>query len=611
MVRETTRGAFRSSVLDGTAVRAHIGAAANLTNISGNITKPIKPQTWEAQAWSMYRAVLELHYGVQWVGNLMSKAKIIVRKAGTIIDDPGDPAVQLLADFFGGPDQHTEFLRQAAIHMTVAGEYYICGWDVDGEDVWRVVAATKISYSGGQWKIVGDDKFSNPLLVMRTWRPDPEEGRFSDSPVRSALPVLSQIDTLTKNVSAQADSRLLGAGLLLLPSEVTVGTVPTQDNPDGTVQQISEPTELIKIIAETMALAKKNPESASAKVPVILQMAGEYIDKVQLIDFWSKLDENAKVLREDAIRTLATGLDTPPEVLLGNADSNHWNAWLTDESGIKVHSEPLAAIIMASLTRGHVQPSLKAQGVEDYTDYTWDVDTSQMRLPPDKSESAFELWDRGELSSEALRRENGFDETDAPVAADLTNWLLKKVAAGSATPGMVLAAIKELGVKLEVTQDDVEEAGIQRDTSAITTRIEDDGTGDMREARPNPSLNGHPTRQPPQLENAQVAALVAASEVMVFRALERAGNKLKTKFRDRPEDVATRDLYLYLPLTEDDITDAIAGSLDGIGQFTSTLDVDKQMLTQSLRGYLSTLMTSRTEHDPGLMRRHLARAEQT
>ena len=51
--------------------------------------------------------------------------------------------------------------------------------------------------------------------------------------------------------------------------------------------------------------------------------------------FWTQLDEHAIELRSEAIRRLGLGMDMPPEVLQGSADSNHWAAWQADEAAIK------------------------------------------------------------------------------------------------------------------------------------------------------------------------------------------------------------------------------------------------------------------------------------
>ena len=153
-------------------------------------------------------------------------------------------------------------------------------------------------------------------------------------------------------------------------------------------------------------------------------------------------------------------------------------------------------------------------------DESWLIvyDTSALRLRPDRSKEAFELFDRGLISGEATRRETGFSEDDAPTPDEFQFWLLTRIAAGSATPEQVEAAVRALGVDLQVLPV-IEQAP-------------------SREAQPPPSLEEHPNEPRTPDENAHAvgreAALVAACEALVFRALERAGNRLRASTTKPP-----------------------------------------------------------------------------
>lgn len=75
-------------------------------------------------------------------------------------------------------------------------------------------------------------------------------------------------------------------------------------------------------VAET---ALKDPESAAATVPILLELPGDAIDKMEHFRFESSFDEMAIKLREEAIRRFALGLEVPAEILLGLGDINHWS----------------------------------------------------------------------------------------------------------------------------------------------------------------------------------------------------------------------------------------------------------------------------------------------
>ncbi|MEV4968640.1 hypothetical protein AB0K58_30785 [Streptomyces sp. NPDC053808] len=73
-------------------------------------------------------------------------------------------------------------------------------------------------------------------------------------------------------------------------------------------------------VAET---AYKEPESAAATVPIILEVPAEMIGDIKRLTFESDFDSLSKELREECIRRFATGLEMPAEILLGMGNVNH------------------------------------------------------------------------------------------------------------------------------------------------------------------------------------------------------------------------------------------------------------------------------------------------
>jgi hypothetical protein len=173
----------------------------------GEDKKPPTDDTgWQRQAWLWYDTIGEYRYACSWVGNLLSRAKLFVKEGGAATTN--SDAIEAMRALFGGEEGQREMLRQLGIQFTVAGEGYLIGEDGgnDPGDKWWVVAASEISKSGDQWR-VGKKDVDNPL-VMRLWRPHPRVNNKPDAPSRAVLPILSEIDGLTKHVAAQI-SRLL------------------------------------------------------------------------------------------------------------------------------------------------------------------------------------------------------------------------------------------------------------------------------------------------------------------------------------------------------------------------------------------------------------------
>ena len=543
---------------------------------------------WQEAVWDFYDIVPEYRFAVSWVGNLLSRAELLVTKGRVPTQDP--VAIEAMANLFGGVEGQREMLRLLGVHFTAVGEAFIIGVPAsrDEHDDWIVAAATEVSQSGDGARItVSGEQIDEDALVIRLWKPHPRRNRQSDCPSRAVIPVLSELVALTQHVAAQVDSRLAGAGVLLLPSEMELPTrTQTRTTPEGEDEvaiELSGPEGFAQVLSDTMGTSIADRKSASRLVPVILQGPGEYLDRVKLIQFWSGLDENAKPLREEAIRRLALGMDMPPETLTGTADVNHWGAWQIEEAAIKAHTEPLLDVICSAITDGYLRPYLEAEGVADFEDYDIVADTTQLRMRPNRSKEAIELYDRAQLSGQAVLRENGFDPSmDAMTDTERVGWFIQKVAQGSTTPEIVAEALRHLGVQ-----------------------IADPEPAPPAEERPVRSLEDHPRREPPDTQDSAAAAsldpLVSAAEVMVFRALERAGNKLKSRF-GTPVDIPAVKLYLSVPTLsraecEDLLTDAWS-CVGGLGY--------NAQLERVLQEYTIGLLRLSKAHEREALSRHLS-----
>lgn len=565
--------------------RATVAAATRLTMRRGDDRKPPKDDTgWQRSAWLWYDTIGEYRFACSWVGNLLSRAVLYVSENGKPTTNPY--AIAAMDALFGGVDGQREMLRQLGIQFTVAGEAYLVGEDggEDPNDRWWVVAASEISKAGEEWK-VGKKVVDDPL-VIRLWRPHPRVNSKPDSPSRAVLPILSEIDGLTKHVAAQIDSRLAGAGILLLPDGISFATTATHnDSGDG---QTSELDPFLEELMETMMTAIKDRADASALVPILLQAPGEHLDKVRHLIFSTTLDEQAIQLREEAIRRLALGMDMPPEVLTGTGEINHWGAWQVEEAAIKAHTEPLLHIITDSLTEGYLRPYLEdVMNEEDARGFTIVADTSAMRLRPNRSKEAIELYDRAALSKEAMIRENGFDASDMMSDTEREQFFTEKVASGSTTPELVAEALRLLGLPFTVVPQE---------------------TIEVQEGRPTRSLLEHPEEGPPDIESRRIISdeAAAVAEVVVFRALERAGNRIRSKYKDRismgAENVPPHTLYRFTrALDQAEVDDVLMEAWTCLASLPP-IPVTAEVLDQYTRG----LIQSNRPHDSRAFRAFIA-----
>jgi hypothetical protein len=505
-------------------------------------------EEWQRAAWDFYDMIGEYRQAPTIMGALLSRAKLVVHEKGSdgVWAPTTNPtALTVMEELFGGEEGQAEMLRLFGIHFTVAGEGYLIS-PADGDDnpdEWTVAAATEVTRTNNVWKVNGKP-LKGQRMVLRIWRPHPRNRKKPDAPTRAVLPILSELLQLTKRVAAQIDSRLTGNGITIFPSETNFGAIPSQvynqGDPAQTVDSITGDNAqgLADMVARVAEIAMQNPESAEARLPIFATAPGEYISKAKHLTFWSELDEAAPALREEAITRIARGMDVPPEILLGGSGSNHWNMWLSDENNIKIHGEPTLKTVTAGLTTKYLRPALDGEdGVSDPRNFRVEADTSQMRLRPNRSKEAQELNQSLILSDEAVLRENGFTEEDMMSDEGLQKALLRKMASGSTTPEIVAIAARILGVDIPEITDNRAPA----------------------EARPAPSLREHPVRELPAPKRAASPdGLVFAAEQMVDRALQRAGNRLKTRYQIKEPPAAANRLYLHVPVAYSDVDDLLA-----------------------------------------------------
>jgi hypothetical protein len=545
---------------------------------------------WQNEAWQFYDTIGEYRYGVDWKASMLSRATLYLAKDDERAVEDDSMAQAYLSAFFGGEQVVGQMLREVGTHLEVAGECYILGVTRDGVERWQVVASTELSARGGSYYTWGKKVESDTEpLILRLWRPHPRRWTEANSPTRAILPVLSEIDQLTKFVFAQIDSRLAGAGLLLLPTEMTLpsGQMTEDDEGDVAVQPAADSAAFIRALTQAMTASLTDREQASSVVPIVATAPGDQIGNAQHLTFWTELQEQAKELRDEAIRRLGLGMDLPAEVVLGTGDTNHWNAWKIDEAAIKVHAEPLLALICESLTTGYLRPLLIDDGMEpiEAERYSIKADTAALRLRPDRSTEALELYDRGAISLEALLREVGFEPNDAPSPEEFAAWLVKKIAQGQTTPELVEAAARVLGANIgaPVTSD---VPGTSQDVT-------------VHEARPTPSLQDHPYEGPPRRTTTgpdSTSPVAAASEVIVFRALERAGNRLRARIGKPLASVAACDAYRFVPVRPADCDELLSDAFTNLGRYKICEDVEPQRLEAALDAYCRHLLVTRTDH---------------
>lgn len=279
----------------------------------------------------MYDIIGELRKYANWIGAAVSKCRLYVAEIdenGEASKEVEDPKIAALsAGPLGKGPAKDEALRLLGTNLAVVGECYIVAESEGGEggdDLWYVVSGSELRQAGSQIEITrpamaglgGEFYFREGVdLLIRCWTPHPRRSMWSDSSVRSAIPVLRKIETTMKRSFAELDSRLTGAGLLVLPQNVDFPRgdgVP--EGIDGFAHQLTA----------TAMTSIEDRASAPAMVPMVITVPPDSVDKIKFITFWSELSDRIQEMEDASIKRLAGALDIPLDVLTGIGASNHW-----------------------------------------------------------------------------------------------------------------------------------------------------------------------------------------------------------------------------------------------------------------------------------------------
>jgi hypothetical protein len=595
-------------------------------NLGVRASSRISVHGWHHDAWDYYDTIGELRFGVNWIANAMSRVNLVAARPADspggdpIIIDPADPtitpaqrrAAEIVALIAGGQSGQGQMLLAFGIHLSVTGVAWVVAEPAlddplsDRFDTWLVLSTEEIRETReGTIEIRTGEKLWRRLhpnaIVVRVWRKHPRRSWEPDAPVRGVLAVLSEIDLLNRHIHATATSRLAGAGVLAIPSEAVFppGQGPQAAQPvDPDDQNTTAPEDnFVETLIDAMTTPLLDRGSAAAVVPLVVKVPGELVDKIKHLTFSTDFDDRVQSLLDQAIKRLALGLDIPPEILTGTSAMNHWGAWQVAEEAITLHIEPLSETVVHALTIGFLKAALTAEGYDPDEAMVW-YDTSDLRTKPDKTASALEAYDRNELSAEALLREMGFSPEDAPEDEEKRRAILLSVVRGA--PTLAPSILMDLGY---LSAPEIAEG---------VAVVEEAKAPEPEPSAPAPTETA-PATQPNSVDQ---SALTASCDMIVRRALERAGSRLRSAVgKGQPGGAAsvacpdpTALHTLFDATAHADFSSLLEGAWTLVPEIAERYGVDAEALTLSLDTYTRALLAAKQEHRYGRLASALATA---
>lgn len=519
------------------------GRQVDATSKAEVARKKAQRQEWQAEAWRCYYDVPEVGAGFDLIENVLSRARLVIA-----VDNPegGEPeivdrddtdanarlawaALDRLQSSQGG---QSAIVAGLGTNIGVVGEAYLVGWkpDPDGAEEWDAFSPSQIAEAGDKFKLktapnqredqmrpLGGDDF-----VCRIWRRDPQWRDLAISPMRSLIDTSDNLHTLTQSIRATALSQVSGAGLLLVPSELSFGAPDPTDDSGG---QGMDADPLTDDMLAVMSAPMLDPSSPAATVPLVVRGPADHLksDVFRHVSFARDIDQQMPKEREELRKTIATRLDLPAEMILGMGDMNHWNAWVVDEQAFDQHFKPLLSLICWGLTTGYLRPSIVKKGADEaLLRYRIWFDPASMVKHPNQAADAQDAIEVGAIGWESYRAAKGFSEADAPNEDDYRRWLEVQAAKRGGTADLAVPALE----------------------SRRPTRGAPDETPDEKEPVP---IAASARDQLPlgsrlvEIERVTLTRLQDAADAALARVLEVAGATLRRKIGNRGELAAQID----------------------------------------------------------------------
>jgi hypothetical protein len=569
---------------------------------------------WQAEAWRLYDIVPEQRFLAGRIGDSIAQARLFVTEVdetGEETSETEDQRIRALAAVpLGTGAERDENLRLAGVDLATPGECWIVGEDAvknpeEARGSWFVVTGAALKRSGDKITVRrpkhrGGSEFvlrDGVDYLIRCWRSHPNDLDQADSYTRSAIVPLREIELLTKREFAELDSRLTGAGIMFVPAEADF---PREEGDPPGVKGF------MAYIQRAAAASMRDQSTASAMVPIIVSLPAEmmqYVDQIKPITFWSDLSENVGDMKDRAIMRVARSAEIPSEVLTGIGDANHWTAWLISEEGTRWIKGYLG-LIADALTRGFLRPALESMGVADPEKYAFAFDTSALAARPNRLEEAIQLHDRNLISDEEVVKAGAFSTEQMPSADELLVqrvWELVKM-----HPDLLQqeAVQNVLGFPKLETVPEAAPVPVQAVTDDLTGQ---DGPPNSGAAPDVPALTASLERRVRELGASPTPEMLlnAASKLIVFRALERAGARLASPAERHGcwKDVPTHELHFQVgPITPKKAEDVTAGAWNHVAEAAADLGIrDADNYRRLLSGYVSELLTRGMRHHDDLL----------
>ena len=429
---------------------------------------------WQYEALNYGDSIPEIDFGVEFLADGVSRMRYFPA-AYPLTGDTDYPVP--LANIEGVPqpilDACTLALTQLgngklalaplmhslSTNLSLAGECYMLGRYNADEDrwAWSVASIDEIIIYGDEWKLREVPMDPQGVLgwitldpevtyLARMWKPWHRFRTLADSPMRALMDSAETLAILRRQMRADGRARVAQRGILLMPKSASI-TSPNNDNMDPASDNF------MSQFIEMMTAGIADEGVASAAAPAVMQLDVDAMDKVRLLDLFTKYEGRINEDRAELVGCIATGLKLPRSIIEGTTEeANHWGAWLTSDNMVRQYMEPHVIVNVDCLTTGYLRPFIQGMANDGALDpemvrvwrdrvCIW-YDPTPLVTPPDMTASSETAYNDGIISAQARRRYSGFTDEDAPDRDDALTSILRHVR--TLPPNFLVEALSRL-----------------------------------------------------------------------------------------------------------------------------------------------------------------------
>lgn len=385
----------------------------------------------QLDAWSFYglpksfskssetargRQIGEVRYVVGWASDQMSRMgwRVLVGGSATwnVTTPEGVPITsngeQDDSDMSDHPVRASERLldlvgwgasavRQITTNLYVSGELYY-------------IVTPNTSPRGGDWQVVSvihpdrQKLLKKSAFSVRGLIPHPADPDSPDAPLFGVLPLLEDMDWLTRLSRSQSSNRVGMRGILGVADSLSMvnGSESFWDDLNDLIHEaMKDPTDT------GMAVVRGPSE--------LVEQSGNGMKGLSLLVPQYPYDDKIDARMAKMVERLAYGLPIPPEILLGAQAASRATAFQIEESSYRAHIEPMAERI------ARVAQEALSLILPDLGEINVDPDPTAILARRHSVQDALELFDRGAVSLAYLREVMGAPTGSEPDEEDWQN----------------------------------------------------------------------------------------------------------------------------------------------------------------------------------------------